>query len=918
MAVVVFASLAAVASYVTARLSKQTAAAAPPAQAPKVRNAYGHLPLSFEENRGQTDPRVKFLARGGGYSLFLTPTDAVLKLRAPSSAKKKNLAARALPIAFHPESAEKQKFSVVRIRLDGANPNSTASGVDRLPGRSNYFIGKDRSKWRTGIATYGGVRFESIYPGINLVYRGTQGRLEYDFAIAPNADPSRIKMSIDGADAVALDRAGNLVIKTSGGEVIQRAPLIYQESHGARHPVAGGYALVGKNQVAFKLASYDRTQPLIIDPLLTYVSYLGGSDLDTGYAIAVDSTGSAWVASNTISSNFPVTPDALQPTYLGDGVNIAITKINPAGTSVVYSTYAGGYQSGSQSIAIAVDQGGNAYVTGQTSAGDYPVTVGAYQTTMQGQGAFVTALDSTGGLIYSTLLGGQFENAVAFGGGIAVDSSGDAFVSGSAVADSFPVTNQTTCQGTAGGGPPCGFVSELNPTGTSLLFSTFVGNCLLLAQNYLNNTGLLFSTFPKNPNGIGLDGEGNVYVFGQTSSLDFPGNDCAFTIPPTPPVNQGYVVKLSQTGTVAFAETFDNIVFQDIAVEPDGNSHLVGSNPSNGQAVLLNLDPAGAATTIPLPLAEFGFVTGIRLDPSRNLLLVGTGGVGTTPGAFQPNPGGNSDAFLLELDPSGNFTLYATYLGGSSEDGAESVAVDSAGNAYITGITNSGDFPTTANVFQPTYGGGDSDGFVARIVPSPKLSPTITPTVTATPTATGTATPTAGPTSTPTVARTPLPTRVPQPTGSPGPTSFGGGTPTPTVTATATVTATITPTITPTPTPTATPIGLVTYTPAELKFPTTRVGRVSGLKFVTMTNPKKNRIAISITGVSLQSQGMNGFSIDNYRTTCIAGHLVAAGKSCKVAIYFMPTSKGAASDTLLVTGDMTNSGAPIAISGTGR
>ncbi len=184
-----------------------------------MRDAYGHLPLSFEENRGQTDSQVKFLARGGGYSLFLTPTEAVLKLRAPSSAKQQNKPS-AMPIAFHPEGIEKPKFSVLRIRLEGANPNSTASGVDVLPGHSNYFIGKDRAKWQTGIAIYCGVRFESIYPGINLGYRGTQGRLEYDFVIAPNADPSRIKMNIEGADALSLDREGNLVTKTAGGAVI--------------------------------------------------------------------------------------------------------------------------------------------------------------------------------------------------------------------------------------------------------------------------------------------------------------------------------------------------------------------------------------------------------------------------------------------------------------------------------------------------------------------------------------------------------------------------------------------------------------------------------------------------------------------------------------------------------------------------
>ena len=307
---------------------------------------YGHLPLSFEENRGQTDPRVKFLARGGGYSLFLTPTEAVLKLRAPSSAKKQTKPG-AMPIAFHPESIEKPKFSVVRIRLEGANPNSTASGVDALPGRSNYFIGKDHAKWRTGIATYGGVRFESVYPGINLVYRGTQGRLEYDFVIAPNADPSRIKMNVDGADALSLDRDGNLVIKTAGGEVIQKAPVIYQESHGARHPVAGGYALMGKHSVTFKLGAYDRSAALIIDPLLTYVSYLGGSGGDSGVAIAVDSTGEAWVTGTTVSTDFPISAHPLQTHNFGS-VDVFITKVSTDGSTLLYSTYAGGSENDSR------------------------------------------------------------------------------------------------------------------------------------------------------------------------------------------------------------------------------------------------------------------------------------------------------------------------------------------------------------------------------------------------------------------------------------------------------------------------------------------------------------------------------------------------------------------------------------------
>ncbi len=502
--VAVFATLAAAASYATAPQSKQTASA-PVTKTAGPRDAYGHLPLSFEESRGQTDSRVKFLARGGGYSLFLTPTEAVLKLRAQSAAKNPRRPG-ALPKRLLRASTEKQ-FSVVRIGLENANANSSARGVDLLRGRSNYFIGKDRSKWRTGIATYGGIRFESIYPGISLVYRGTQGRLEYDFVVAPNADPSRIRMSIEGADHLSLDRDGNLIIKTPGGEVVQKAPIIYQETHDTRHPVAGGYALLGKRSIAFKLAAYDRSAPLIIDPLLTYVSYLGGSGIDEGTAIAVDSTGAAWVTGETTSTDFPTTTNAFQPDNYGSS-NVFITKVSPDGTALIYSTYAGGTGNDSP-IGIGLDSFGNAYVTGFTDSSDYAVSSGAYQ--VSPGNIFVTALDSTGGLIYSTYLGSPAK--VGPGGipeldlaGIAVDGSGEAFVAGGAGAG-IPLAGnpyQSSCPSAdqfLGGNPDCGFVTKLNPPGTSLVYSTLVGNAV-------------------DVNAIGIDAAGEAYITGTLMGID--------------------------------------------------------------------------------------------------------------------------------------------------------------------------------------------------------------------------------------------------------------------------------------------------------------------------------------------------------------------------------------------------------------
>jgi hypothetical protein len=392
----------------------------------QIRNTYGNLPLSFEENRGQTDPRVKFLARGGGYSLFLTSTEAVLKLRASSSASaNRPTAGKIAPTGLHTEAV---KMSVVQIHLEGANPASQASGVERLPGVSNYFIGKDPKKWRKNVPTFAGVKFAGIYPGIDLVYRGAQGRLEYDYIVAPNADPSRIRMSIDGADELKLDRAGDLIIKTSGGVIVEKAPIIYQGADATRHPVKGGYVLIGKNRVAFKLGSYDRSQPLTIDPLLTYFTFLGGTGNgefgDVGIAIAADSAGEAIVVGNTYSADFP-TQDAFQTDLFGQS-DVFITKFSADGSSLIYSTYAGGSASDLAS-GIALDPQGDAYVTGTTNSPDYPVSIGAYQTFFvrdpsTDRETFVTAVDPDGGLIYSTLI-----NQYA-GEGISVDSSGDAYI----------------------------------------------------------------------------------------------------------------------------------------------------------------------------------------------------------------------------------------------------------------------------------------------------------------------------------------------------------------------------------------------------------------------------------------------------------------------------------------------------------
>jgi hypothetical protein len=816
-----------------------------------VRRAYGDLPLSFEANRGQVDARVKFLARGSGYTMFLTSSEAVLKVRAPS-----------------------KKYSVLRIHLDHANSNPQVTGVDRLPGASNYFIGSDRERWRTNIPTFAAVRFREVYAGIDLVYRGTRGRLEYDLEVAAGADPEKIALTIDGARSLAIDARGNLIVRTSTGDIVENAPLVYQSIGGHRRIVSGGYVVRRNRQVTFKLGVYDKRQPIVIDPLLTYSSYLGGTGGDEGVGIAVDAAGAAWITGNADSADFPVTADAMQPATFGNG-DIFITKVSPDGTALIYSTYAGG--SGvDQATGIALDPLGNAYVSGLTQSANYPVSAGAFQSNLGGdQSAFVTALDQSGGLIYSTYVGAD-SSAV----GIAVDSSGDAYIAGDTTSESFPTT--------AGVFQPefisamnNAFVAQLNPSGTGLIYSTFLGT---------TNGGW--------PAAIALDSARNIYVSGGSASgANYDGSGCVTRV-------CGAIVKLgSGASSLLYSDVFEDAVLLGLAVDGAGNAHLVGFQDG---PVLLNLGQTGQVATVPITVG--GQPSQIAVAPtSGDLVIAGSteDGLATTEGAFQSTYGGSGDAFITIMDPTGASTLYTTYLGGSGLELAHGVATDSSGNAYVTGSTLSDDFPVTPGVFQfDRPAGSNESAFVTRIVPV-LLAPT--PTATASPISTVMVPPTMTP------VRSPLPTRTP------GPTTVA--TPSSTVTMTPTATVTVTATMTPTATAAPTPIVLLKMLPVRMNFHRVQVGKTTAPKSIAVLNPKRNKSAVMITGVALASQKSgtpSGFAIDLAKSSCVAGGSLARGKKCRVAITFTPMSGGAKTDSVVITGNVSNSGAPVSLEGVGK
>ena len=313
----------------------------PAVSKPQLVEAYGKLPLSFEANQGQTDNRVDFLTRGSGYSLFLTPTEAVLALRKPAASSRARTT-HAPPGNTEAEQADAVPPAIVHMKLVGANPSPDVSGLEELPGKSNYFLGNDPDKWSTNVPHYAKVQYKDVYPGVDLVYYGNQRQLEYDLVVEPGADPDAITLSFEGVERLHIDAQGDLLLDTPGGEVRQHKPFVYQETDGIRREIAGSYALREGDRVGFQVAAYDASKPLVIDPVLSYSTYLGGSGEDYffGGGIAVDASGNAYVTGTTSSTDFP-TANPIQPTFGGGNDDAFVTKLNAAGNALVYSTYPG-------------------------------------------------------------------------------------------------------------------------------------------------------------------------------------------------------------------------------------------------------------------------------------------------------------------------------------------------------------------------------------------------------------------------------------------------------------------------------------------------------------------------------------------------------------------------------------------------
>jgi Beta-propeller repeat/Abnormal spindle-like microcephaly-assoc'd, ASPM-SPD-2-Hydin len=776
----------------------------------------------------------------------------------------------------------KAAADVLRIKMIGANPKAQIDGADQLAGKTNYFIGKDPKKWRRNVPLYSQVRYRAVYPGIDLIYHGSSERqLEYDFVLAPKADPARIAIRFEGARRISLSPAGDVIIRLAdGSEVIHRAPTIYQDHGATRTRIDGRFVMRAANEVGFELAKYDRDSSVDIDPALVYSTYLGGSGSDMGDAITVDSMGYAYVTGTTTSPNFP-TMDAFQATNKAptNYTNAFVTKLNTDGTGLVYSTYLGGSTNDAAS-GIAVDSMGYAYIAGTTDSTDFPTTSGAYQTSNNASNgtAFLTKLSTDGSsLVYSTYLGGNFLDG---GAAVAVDSNQNAYVTGGTQSSDFPNTE----------GPTTGaFVTKFSTDGATLVYSTQLGGgvgasggssiavdssfyayitgtalngfpttpgafqtsypCAINGcvssfvtklmpdgsapafQTYLGGSGLDYNNGGDTANSIAVDSMGFIYVAGTATSQDFPTTAGAFqTMNANSNGTNAFVTKIKADGS--------GLVYSSYLGGFGGNGY--GGDGGRALAVDSNFSP---------------LVTGVT--NSSNSFPTTTGAL------YEADPTQDTCGFVTKFSPDFSTLEYSTYLCGDFFDTGLGIAVDSMNIAYITGVASSKDFPTTMGAFQTTnnsmgYSTSGQNAFVTKLDPIAQASASPT----AAPTASGTAAPTAQPT--------------------PSPTPVG---PAPTVKVT-----------------------------KSINFgKSTMVNATSKAKSVSVKNASTKKSG-AVLNVTMATTNNPAFQV----TGQCAPSVLTAGKSCKIDVTFMPTNTTPQTGTLTIEDNGSGGSQTVPLSGTGK
>lgn len=654
--------------------------------------------LSFEANQGQAPAKTRFLVRKHQFAIGLSATHASMSMR----------------------NAQCQCSKNINLHFLGSNPEAQAIGDQLLDEKTNYLLGNDPQNFHTNIPHYARARFEQVYPGIDVVYYGDGGRLKYDIVVAPGTNPDVIKIRFDGVEKTKLDRDGTLLLNMPGGRIVQPKPLIYQTFNDQRRYVNGSYVIQGRNQIGFRLGAYDRNQPLVIDPVLIFSTYLGGAGSEEGAGVATDFAGNAYIVGTTSSLNFPITPGVVQSVN-GVGKDVFVTKLNPNGSGVVYSTYIGGSLD-DFGYAITLDNTGDAYITGTTSSANYPTTTGAVQSLRRGTtDAFVTRLSANGAaLVYSTYLGGDANEE---GFGIALDVNRNAHVTGVTSSNNFSVTTGAMQANLAG--PTDAFVTKLNSSGSVIVFSTYVGG-----------------SGAESGFGIALQrSDDSAVITGVTDSMNFPTTTGAFRTV-SAGSSDAFVVKLNSNGSAATYATFLGGSGIDaglaVAVDNTGNVYVNGLTDSSdfpttlgslqqanaggeSDAFVTKLNASGAALIYSTYMGGSGLdtSTGIALDFSEKATLTGTTASTDFPvtgDAIQPIFAGVKDAFISRLNRNGTSQIYSSFIGGAQSEESLGVSIDIGANTYVTGTTSSSNFPTTNGAFLTTAKGGN-DGFVVKVGP---------------------------------------------------------------------------------------------------------------------------------------------------------------------------------------------------------
>ncbi len=685
------------------------------------------MPLAFTLNAGQIDSKVNYYVKGGSFGFYFTTEEVVLTFIQRTS----NIDSFE---DFTRDSSSKIDTSqdigvTLALQFIGANPNVKIEGECKCRGKVNYFKGNDPSKWYTELPTYEKLIYRDLWPGIDLVFYGAMGQLKYEFIVHPGSSVQDIKLNYRGSDGIVLDEEGNLIINNQLGILIDEKPISYQKIQDRKVMIDSRFVVTeqeyGENIYGFEIEeNYHSDYSIVIDPGLVYSTYLGGSSSDEGFDISVDDAGSTYVTGETYSNDFPTTPGAFQ-TSSDRYDDVFVTKLTPDGSGLVYSTYLGG-SSSDYGRGIVIDNAGSAYVTGMTGSNNFPTTAGAFQTSLAGDGdVFVTKLTPDGsGLVYSTYLGGRSRE---IGLGITVDSAGSTYITGWTYSNDFPTTPGAFQTSLAG--PDDVFVTKLTPDGSSLVYSTYLGGI-----NYDEGRG------------IAVDNAGSAYVTGYTSSNDFPTTTGVFQTSLAGDAD-AFVAKLTPDGSGLVYSTYLGGSSSDdgrgIALDNAGNAYVTGVTSSNDFPITtgaFQTSLAGSSDAFVTKLTPDGsglvystYLGGSSSDDGRGIAVDNAGSAyvtgvtssndfPTTTGAFQTSLAGDADAFVAKLTPDGLGLVYSTYLGGSSWDYGYGIAVDNAGNAYVTGYTFSDDFPTTTGAFQ-TSRAGSYDVFVTKIDTKPTRKP---------------------------------------------------------------------------------------------------------------------------------------------------------------------------------------------------